>query len=178
MGWIQSISGRKVSVINPDASMIDIDDIAHALSMLCRFNGHGRSFYSVAEHSVHTSHEIAPELAFVGLLHDAAEAYIGDVPAPLKRYLSDFQAYEAKMEAAVAEHFGVLVQDFYCAELKRADTQLLVDEKTALMVPEPEPWPPNAPPPKRPERIEAWPQHVAKQRFLERFAELSSSVVL
>jgi len=127
----------------------------------------------VAEHSVHVSHEINPELALVGLLHDAAEAYLGDVPSPLKKLLSEFQLYEARMEDAIGAHFGIDASLFKDPELKRADTQLLIDEKLVLMVEEPEPWPPNAPPVKDANRIKAWAPEVARTRFLERFSELS-----
>jgi hypothetical protein len=117
MGWIQSVSGKRVSVTEPEESMIDIGDIAHALSLLCRFNGHGTKFYSVAEHSVHVSYEIQSELALAGLLHDAAEAYLGDVPSPLKKYLNEFKVFEDKMERTIAASFGVRAEDLKCAEL-------------------------------------------------------------
>ncbi|MBR9652087.1 hypothetical protein [Thalassovita aquimarina] len=119
--WIQTISGRKFPVGEPDPEQIDIEDIAHALSLLVRFNGHCTRFYSVAEHSVHVSHEVAPELALIGLLHDAAEAYLGDVPSPLKKQLSQFSEFEHKMELAIGECFGVDASLFSCKELKRAD---------------------------------------------------------
>jgi len=105
--WIQTISGKKFPLEEPDPSRIDIEDIAHALSLLCRFNGHCTKFHSVAEHSVHVSHEIAQDLALVGLLHDAAEAYLGDMPSPLKKKLSQFSEFEHKMEVAIAERFGI-----------------------------------------------------------------------
>lgn len=167
--WIQTVSGKKFPLDDPDPSLIDIEDIAHALSLLVRFNGHGTRFYSVAEHSVHVSHEVAPDLALVGLLHDAAEAYLGDVPAPLKRALRDFQRFENRMEKAVAARFGLNAADFRCAELKRADVQLLVDEKARMMVAEPAPWPPNAPSSKAPSRIRCWVPARAKAAFLNRF---------
>lgn len=170
--WIQTISGKKFPLEEPDPSRIDIEDIAHALSLLCRFNGHCTKFYSVAEHSVHVSREIAPELALVGLLHDAAEAYLGDVPSPLKKELSQFSAFEHKMEVAIAERFGIDPALFTDPELKRADAQLLIDEKAVLMVEETEPWPPYAPEVKDPDRIEAWAPEGAKEQFLARFNEL------
>lgn len=171
--WIQTISGKKFPVDKPDPEQIDIEDIAHALSMLVRFNGHGTRFYSVAEHSIHVSHEINPKLALVGLLHDAAEAYLGDVPSPLKKKLSQFSEFEHKMEVAIGECFGIDPTLFKDPELKRADIQLLVDEKSALMVEEPEPWPADAPEVKDSERIRAWAPEVARERFLERFKELA-----
>lgn len=173
MAWIQSVSGKRVSVVQPEVSMIDIEDIAHALSLLCRFNGHGTKFYSVAEHSVHVSYEIRPDLALEGLLHDAAEAYLGDVPSPLKKHLVEFKVFEDRMEGVIAEAFGVKADNLKCPELKRADVQLLVDEKVALMAPEPAPWPEGAPAAKQPERIQAWSSERSKEVFLARFFELT-----
>ncbi len=170
--WIQTVSGKKFPLDKPDLDQIDIEDIAHALSMLCRFNGQCTKFYSVAEHSVHVSYEIDPELALVGLLHDAAEAYLGDVPSPLKKKLRRFTKFENRMEAAIGKKFGVDAKLFKNKELKRADIQLLVDEKEVVMVPEPEPWPDNAPPIKNTDRIECWSPEDAKAAFLSRFHEL------
>ena len=152
---------------------MDIEDIAHALSLLCRFNGHCQQFYSVAEHSVHVSREVSADFALSGLLHDAAEAYLGDVPSPLKDYLNDFKQFEQNMEIAVGKRFGVNWRGFGGDEVKRADVQLLVDERTELMCTEPEPWPANAPSPKDVGRIECWAPELAKANFLARFKELT-----
>ena len=133
--------------------LISIEDIAHGLSMLCRFNGQCTKFYSVAEHSVHVSYEIAPELALVGLLHDAAEAYLGDVPSPLKGQLVEFKSFEDDMEAAIGKKFDIDHALFKGKELKRADVQLLIDEKAVVMIEAPEPWPPGAPDMKDTSRI-------------------------
>ena len=171
--WIQTFSGKKFPLETPDIAQIDIQDIAHALSMLCRFNGHCTQFYSVAEHSVHVSYEIAPDLALVGLLHDAAEAYLGDVPSPLKKKLSQFSKFEWKMELVIGEKFGIDANLFKSRELKQADIQLLIDEKAVLMVGEPTPWPPNAPTIKDPGRIKCWNQSEARKQFIDRFEELN-----
>ncbi|MBZ0216724.1 MAG: hypothetical protein K8F25_09245 [Fimbriimonadaceae bacterium] len=175
--WIQTASGLKFPLIKPDPEAILIEDIAHGLSLLCRFNGQCKKFYSVAEHSVHVSNEISPELALLGLMHDAAEAYLGDVPSPLKSELSEFKKYEDRLSDAIAEKFGFEMPDKDAAEhkeLKRADIQLLVDEKSVLMVDAPEPWPPGEPPKvKDISRIGCWPPAEAKERFLKRFADLS-----
>jgi len=170
--WIQTCSGKKFYVDEAEVEQIAIEDIAHALSMMCRFNGHCIRFYSVAEHSVHVSYEIDEELALVGLLHDAAEAYLGDVVSPLKKQLKDFKCFEKRMEAVIAERFGIDAELFSCEELKRADVQLLVDEKARVMVKEPEQWPDDTPLVQNPSRIECWSQVEAKKRFLERFEEL------
>ena len=173
--WIQTITGKRLDLDPPNPDQIDIEDIAHGLSMLCRFNGQCTRFYSVAEHSVHASREIDTELALVGLLHDAAEAYLGDVPSPLKKQLSQFSGFEEQMEKAVGEKFGIDYKLFAGKELKRADVQLLIDEKAVLMVDAPEPWPPGAPETKDPNRIKCWSPEEAKERFLERFGELTDS---
>src|ERR1700693_5499467 len=78
----------------PNPADIRIEDIAHALSNQCRFGGHAREFYSVTEHCVRVSQHCRPEDALWGLLHDASEAYLSDVPAPLK-VLPAFKAYRA-----------------------------------------------------------------------------------
>lgn len=169
--WIQTASGRHFPLDHPDPAALDITDIAHALSLLCRFNGHCRHFYSVAEHAVHVSHEIAPAQALLGLLHDAAEAYLGDVPGPLKQLLPEFAAREEYLLHMILSRFDVTNIDH--TELRRADLQLLVDEKAVLMGEMSRPWPEGAPPAKDPARIRCWSPDEAKRRFLARFAELA-----
>lgn len=82
--WIQTYSGKKINPLAPKADDICFDDIAHALSNICRFNGHCNRFYSVAQHSVYVSVHASPENALWGLLHDASEAYICDLVRPVK----------------------------------------------------------------------------------------------
>ena len=173
--WIQTYSGHVFSLEPFDAEAIHIEDIAHALSMLCRFNGQCRRFYSVAEHSVHVSLEIAPHLAQLGLMHDAAEAYLGDVPTPLKKKLPAFSDAENHLMQLIAQRFCFTLPEEGEEdekELKRADLQLLSDEKQVLMGPEPKPWP-GLPVPRRVERIIGWSPDEAKKRFLERFQDLA-----
>lgn len=83
---IVTFTGRVIEPLNPDPAEIDILDIAHALSNQCRFTGHTNEFYSVAQHSVLVSRHCAPEDALWGLLHDASEAYLADIPRPVKRF--------------------------------------------------------------------------------------------
>ena len=96
MAWIQTFTGKKFPMHNPNPTLIDIEDIAHALSLLCRFNGHCTRFYSVR-----VAREIYPALAMVGLLNDAAEAYLGDMPLPFKAQLPRFNEFEWKMGQAM-----------------------------------------------------------------------------
>ena len=103
MFWCQTFTGRKVDIFHPSPEMVDIEDIAHALSMTCRFGGHCRDFYSVAEHSVlveqigrHALHCTFSRISMLLLLHDAAEAYIGDIITPIKRGFEEILINETR----------------------------------------------------------------------------------
>ena len=98
-------SGRYFDFTKPHEHDFQIEDIAKALSNICRFNGHC-PFYSVAQHSVAVSMLVPPEYAMEGLMHDAPEAYLGDVTAPLKMLLKDYGALEDATWTAIALRFG------------------------------------------------------------------------
>ena len=109
---IETYTGERFSLDFFDPTLIHIEDIAHALAMQCRYNGHCSRFYSVAEHSILLSYwmqrrDHSPRLQLLGLLHDAAEAYLGDLIREVKRALPAFQAIEARMEAAIWEAFCI-----------------------------------------------------------------------
>lgn len=167
--WIQTFTGLQFWPMDARPEEVDILDIAHSLSMLCRFNGHCRRFYSVAEHAVHVSHVVGGEHAGWGLLHDAAEAYISDMPQPIKRELPWFRTCEERLQAVIAQRFGLPTP--MPAVVKQADMVLLATEKRALMAREPAPWE-DLPAPLDPSMIHAWSPERAEQAFLARFHDL------
>lgn len=116
--WLQTFTGRQFWPLSPHPEDFDIEDIAHALAMKCRFNGHCISFYSVAQHSVLVAMECKrkwpdrPELPLWGLLHDLAEAYLPDIPRPLKRTIPGIlKESEALIMQAACLRFGLSPQE-------------------------------------------------------------------
>jgi 5'-deoxynucleotidase YfbR-like HD superfamily hydrolase len=126
-------SGIEFNLLHPDPDLIEIEDIAHALAHLCRFTGHTSKFYSVAEHSLRTSlcPCITPDLELEALLHDAAEAYVGDVSSPLKSLLPEYKAIENNIEQAIRLRFGLPAQQ--SPIVKNADLVMLATEKRDLL---------------------------------------------
>lgn len=168
-GWIQTYTGRQFFPCDPRPTDFDIHDIAHALSLQCRFNGHCSTFYSVAEHSVRVSGICSAQNALWGLLHDLGEAYLGDMPRPVKLFFPDFTRYEERLLQAACETFGLMWP--MPAEVEAADDRLLATEARDLMGPLPEPWTDGLVP--LDERIEPWSPADAERAFLKRFEELS-----
>lgn len=131
--WFQTFTGKKVFPFEPKVEDVDVADIIHALSNICRFGGHSK-FYSVAQHSVYVSHFCNPENALIGLLHDFTEAYVGDVVRPLKRGLTDYVVLEKRWAEVIGEALGL--GDSLAnlpPDVKRADMKLLVTEKRDVM---------------------------------------------
>lgn len=132
--WIQTYTGRRFWPADPRPEDVFIEDIAHALSMLCRFGGHCLRFYSVAEHSVLLSWAAPPEWKRWCLLHDATEAYLCDLPGPIKRGLPEYGFMEHRLLLVVARRFGLKLAE--CEqipqEVKRLDAAILEDERVNM----------------------------------------------
>lgn len=136
--WIQTFTGKQFWPLDPKPEEIDIVDIAHALSNLCRYGGHCEKFYSVAEHSYWVSKQCSNENKLWGLLHDAAEAYLVDMPKPIKKYLFEYHNIELGLEKAIAERFDL---EFPIPmEVKRIDKGILICERNQIMKSPPDDW--------------------------------------
>lgn len=132
--FTHTFSGLKFYFLNPQPDQIDIVDIAHALSLNCRYNGHVRHFYSVAEHSVLIAdlvYEVTgcKRQALSALMHDASEAYICDVPRPIKPHLRDYDGIEKTIEKAVQDKYGF---DPKNELIEYYDYNIVADEAIAL----------------------------------------------
>jgi 5'-deoxynucleotidase YfbR-like HD superfamily hydrolase len=175
--WISLLSGAKFNYNRPEESDVTIEDLASALSNICRFAGHLPRFYSVAQHLVNTSHIVAPEKAFTALMHDTAEAFTNDLPTPLKWAFPIFKELEVKTEKAMGDKFGFVYP--YPDEVKEADTVMLMLEKYYVKEDDTV-WPNYEKYTKKVVKpyldrvdLESWQPRRARREFLERFEELS-----
>lgn len=174
--WIQTHSGRQYYPQDPRISDVLIDDIAHALSMQCRFVGQCNRFYSVAEHSVHVSRLVPPEHQLAGLLHDATEAYLGDISRPLKLILPEYKKLEDQNWFVIAAAFGL---DPELPEVvHEADATMVFVERRVLFSHriDAEDWGHGL---KEPATLPdvglmGWTQGHAKRAFYDRFHEITS----
>lgn len=132
-------SGKHLDLIDPQPAMIDILDIAKGLSREARFSGQTLAFYSMAQHSVLASHIVPEEFALEALLHDASEAYIKDIPRPLKQLLPDYRRVEARVQGAIRARFGLPAEQ--SQEVSDADRVLLATERRDLMPADATDWP-------------------------------------
>lgn len=176
--WMQTYTGRAFRPTNPTPDDVDPLDIAHALSLICRYGGHTKWFYSVAEHCVLMSHAVPEEDALAALLHDATEAYVGDMVRPLKQQLPAYQLAEARVWSAVARRFdlgAMLELGPLPRSVKEADNRILLDERAALLTAPPHPWAVDELAPLG-VQIEAWEPWEAEQRYLARLHDLAGDV--
>lgn len=143
MGLIQTYTGKLVDVFNPTTDAVDILDIAWSLAHTCRFRGHCKRFYSVAEHCVRGLDYVPQAVALPWLLHDAAEAYLMDTPSPLKRHLwimrnQDIDPWpiedlERQWQEAIATRFGIRYDLTLATNLRDVDLRMLATERKHLM---------------------------------------------
>lgn len=171
MTFIQTRSGANFPVSACDSITFDIEDIAHALSNICRFTGHTREFYSVAQHSVLCAEFIQDRsFAFEALMHDAHEAYIGDVSAPLKSLLPDFKAIERRIESAMRLQFGLPLT--MSKQVREVDMMMLVTERRDMLGRNETRWPAEDIWSPFFFKIKPWAPAEARSRFLHAFQEL------
>lgn len=156
-GEIRTFTGVVMNVFEPQPEDVCIEDIAHALSNQCRFSGHTSRFYSVAEHSIRCAEMIDKEHALSALLHDASEAYMVDIPSPLKIAMPEYIEHEAVVMRVIAEKFGFEWPLNHM--VKRTDKAMLEMEWKNLML------------------SDNWvtmPPEYARSRFLELFDKITS----
>lgn len=138
--YMLTASGKHFDLLDPKPEQVDHHDIFAAISKLCRFTGHCSELYTVGHHSLLVMSLVPEEFRFEALMHDAAEAYTGDVGTPMKVALGDtFREIEHRIEATVREKYGLPVK--LSPEVKKADIAALGYEKQEIMPPDHEAWP-------------------------------------
>lgn len=172
MHWVQTYTGKRMYFDRPKLCDIDIRDIAHGLSNMCRFNGQTREFYSVAQHCVLVSHIVPRGAELWGLLHDASEAYLPDVTTPLKALMPQFKVFEEHIQEAIGDRFGLAWP--MPPSVKAADRVALATEARDLMR-DGEALNGLTAPPLR-TRVEPLPPKVAEVLFLECFDQYHDAV--
>ena len=173
--WMQKFTGRRFYPLDPRPEDIDPVDIAHALSLLCRYGGHVDRHLSVAEHCVLMSEVVPPEHALAALLHDATEAYVVDVPRPLKRYLTGYREIEARVWWAICVRFGLDLE--LPASVHEADDRIVLTERDELMShAERRAWGPDRLEP-LPVVVSGWSPKEAEVRYLGRLSHLTGKPV-
>ncbi len=153
---IRTVSGIYMNIFEPTIDMINIEDIAHSLSMQCRFAGHLPTFYSVAQHSCLTSDLVTPTHKLAALLHDASEAYLLDIPSPIKAHLTNYKTLEDNLMNLIAEKFDFAYP--LNSLIKDADKEMLHYEWDNIMLQE--------------NQEICWSQEKSKLVFLEYFNKL------
>jgi len=125
-------SGATLDFVDPRSSNFTIEDVAHGLANLCRYSGQCRRFYSVAEHSLYVS-ELSEDFKLAALLHDAAEAFVADLPSPLKSLLPEYKRIENRIQRVIFDRFG-LGKDIP-PEVKATEKRMLAAEQAQIMPP-------------------------------------------
>lgn len=170
--WMQTFTGRVFYPVSPRAEEIDPIDIAHSLSLQCRYGGHVDRFYSVAEHCVLMSEYVSPKSALYALLHDATEAYVSDVPRPLKGHLPEYKDIEDRVWVEIAKRFSI--EQAIPEEVWNADNRILLTERAALLSNTKHKWYQDGKLDPLPVSVKGWLPEEAEKRYLSRLEELTS----
>jgi len=165
--WQTTYIGKRLHYLDPQLEEIDILDIAHGLSLTCRFGGQCKEFFSVAQHSIWVARLVPPRHRFRGLLHDSREAYLTDMPRPIKYDMPGYREIEKGLLTVIFNKFVIYGEDGF-DEVKRADDVMLATEARDNMqttyqwaeLPHP-----------LPIKLVAMPSKIAEQVFLKRFEE-------
>lgn len=168
--WMQTYTGRAFYPMDAKPEDVDPLDIAHALSLLCRYGGHVNRFYSVAEHCVRMSYWVPAEDAPWALLHDATEAYMGDMVRPLKDSMPEYRQAEATLMQQICRRFRL---DPTCPRsVHEADARIILDERYVLLGPKPAAWTSVEHLEPLGVTIEGWSPEYAEMQYLKRMREL------
>jgi hypothetical protein len=169
--YILTATGKAFWFDDPQPEQICIEDIAWSLAMNCRFTGHTRHFYSVAQHCFNASFIVPERFALEALLHDASEAYLADINKPAKMLLPDYQALEAKVEKAIAAKFGLPYP--MSTTVKTADLRMLHTEYLQLMPRDTKSWGLEDYPPLNSVIVPFGPEY-AREVYMARFVQLTT----
>lgn len=169
--WIQTYTGKMFFPLHIDFNSICMEDIAHALSMQCRFTGHCVEFYSVAQHSVLTSYLCDEDKRLEALLHDASEAYIADISSPIKRMpqLAGYTNLENCIQGAIYQKFGITGKS---KNVRKADIIMLGIEATSLLAYISPQWKFTIEPP--PFKVIPLSPKEAEKLFMDRYIEITN----
>lgn len=168
--FIRTSTGGVYWPRSPRWNDVQPEDIANALAKLCRFTGHTRVFYSVAEHSVHVSRLVPQTMALEALLHDAAEAYVNDLSSPLKRGVAEYNQIEHDNHYAIRLRFGVETNGLQ--ELDKADKRMLHLELAHLFPGPHKGWEPPPLPRELQVSTLGWSWEQARDAFASRLDQL------
>ena len=171
--YVSTFLGNRFYLARPRIDDVAIEDIAHGLAYQCRFNGQTSAFYSVAQHSLMVVSLVPESLQFQALLHDAAEAYLGDMVKPLKMLFPEFSVLEARVMEIIGQRFAIDLTRLDPA-IKRADMIALATEKRDLMPYSTEPWSYLEGIDALPDIVEPMGPQAAKETFLEAFHRLAA----
>ncbi|MFW7355994.1 MAG: hypothetical protein ACODTL_08615 [Brucella sp.] len=169
---IMLASGNWFDLLDPWSSEFTIEDIAHGLANICRYAGQCSRFYSVAEHSIHVS-ESVEEFKLEALLHDATEAFLGDITRPLKKLLPQYQEIEKSVEDAIFARFGL--EKSSKAVVKAADLRVLAAEQRQVMPAGTDYWAAGSGVQRADIRIEFLSPSVARERFMASYTILTGT---